>query len=212
MHTSAIKMAFHMRICLFGALFGVSSLVFADISNDIAKCAAIGGSAKRLSCFDDLAKRLGLNVPETKITVAKGRWKVTESISKIDDSTNVYITLESNQAVAGRFGEVRPSLWLRCGENKTNVFINVGLYLGLHEISVLTRFDKEKAVTNNWSVSTDTKAIFVRASDIQVAKEMMQHEKLLVQLTPFNEAPVTFEFDIGGLSEVIKPLRKACHW
>jgi type VI secretion system protein VasI len=193
-------------------LFFMSSSVFAGVNSDIAKCSAIEGSGERLSCFDDLSKKLGLNKPKTKTTVGKGKWRVTESVSKIDDSTTVYVTVDSNETVRGKFGSEHPSLWLRCAENKTEAFINVGLYLGLNETSVLTRMDKDKAVTKTWSISTDTKAIFVRGSDIRFAKELMQHEKLLVQLTPYNDNPVTFEFDVGGLSEAIKPLRKACHW
>jgi len=196
---------------LFMLLF-MSSSAFADVDNDIAKCSAIEGSGERLSCFDDLSKKLGLDKPKTRTTARKGKWRVTESVSKIDDSTTVYVTVNSNGTVRGKFGSKQPSLWLRCAENKTEVFIDVGLYLGLNETSVLTRMDKDKAVTKTWSISTDTKAIFVRGSDIRFAKELMQHEKLLVQLTPYNDNPVTFEFGIGGLSEAIKPLRKACHW
>ncbi|GAB6041403.1 hypothetical protein JCM17961_20770 [Endothiovibrio diazotrophicus] len=88
----------------------------------------------------------------------------------------------------------------------------MGLYLGLRKTSVLTRLDKETASTSDWSISTDTKAVFAPTSPIQFTKTLMNHEKLLVQLTPYHDNPATFEFDIGGLPKAIAPLRRACHW
>ena len=85
-------------------------------------------------------------------------------------------------------------------------------YLGLDETRMLTRLDKQKSKTKLWSISTDNKAVFVRGSDIGFTKELMKHDKLLTQITPYGESPVMATFDIRGLTEAIKPLRKTCHW
>ncbi|EIA1333958.1 hypothetical protein K6675_004653 [Vibrio parahaemolyticus] len=43
-------------------------------------------------------------------------------------------------------------------------------------------------------------------------KNLCSIEQLLTQITPYSESPVMATFDVSGLSEAIKPLRKACHW
>jgi len=40
----------------------------------------------------------------------------------------------------------------------------------------------------------------------------MKHDNFLTQITPYGENPVMATFDIQGLKEAIKPLRKACGW
>ena len=41
---------------------------------------------------------------------------------------------------------------------------------------------------------------------------MMLSDKLLAQVTPYNENPVTAIFNTRGMIEAIKPLRQTCHW
>ncbi|NOQ93772.1 MAG: hypothetical protein GQ547_03955 [Methylophaga sp.] len=152
------------------------------------------------------------HVPQNKRTSDKGKWQVREDASLIDDSENVYLSITANELVRSGYNRVRPVLYIRCAENITNVYIMWNLYLGLETTRMLTRFDKQMAITKNWSISSDTKAVFVRGSKINFAKELMSHDKLLAKITPYNEAPVIATFDIAGLWESIKPLRQACHW
>ncbi len=190
----------------------ISSVAFAGTKERIAKCAANDSDASRLICYDNLAKSLGVDKPKTKITVGKGKWRIREDKSPIDDSVNVYLSVSANETVTSGYKTVKPIIYVRCAENKTNIFLVWDLYLGIDETRMLTRFDKEKPETRTWSISTDYKAVFVRSSDISFAKKMMKHDKLLAQITPYGESPVMATFDIRGLSEAIKPLRKACHW
>lgn len=76
----------------------------------------------------------------------------------------------------------------------------------------MTRFDRAKAQTKTWSISTDNKAAFVPGNDVAFAKEMMNYGKMLTQVTPYGEVPVTAVFNIEGLKEAVKPIRKACRW
>jgi len=198
-------------IFIFGIVF-TSSVAFAGTQTEVAKCAAKGSDASRLICYDNLAKSLGVDKPKTKISTGKGKWIVREDKSAIDDTINVYLSISSNKPIRSGYNTVRPTLYVRCAENKTNIFLTWNLYLGIDETTMLTRFDKQKANTRSWSISTDNKAVFIRGSDINFAKQLMKHDKLLTQITPYSESPVMATFDIRGLSEAIKPLRKACRW
>lgn len=184
----------------------------ADIKKNIAKCASIEDDVSRIACFDDLAEKLGVNKPIIKTTVGSGKWEMRQEQSQIDDSTNICIALVAENIVHSGYKTVQPVLYLRCAENKTTVFISWDLFLGSDDTDVLTRFDKQKAITKSWLVSTDHTAIFVRGGDIAFIKEIMKHDKLLVQLTPYGENPIMTTFDIRGLSETIAPLQKACNW
>lgn len=201
-----------LKALLIIACAAASSVVLADTKQDIARCAATPADAARLVCYDAVARALGVDRPSSTTTTGIGKWSVRSDRSPIDDSVNVYLSVESDEPVRSGYNTVRPSPFIRCSENQTNVFLNWGLYLGLDSTQMLTRFDSEEATTETWSISTDNKAVFVRGSDIGFAKKMMGYEKLLAQITPYGESPVMATFPIAGLSEAIKPLRQACNW
>ena len=193
-------------------LITISFNTWADQKKDIAICASKKGDATRLICFDSLAEKLDVDKVESKTIPSSSKWSVHEDRSPIDDSVNVTLSLTSNDRVKSGYKNVQPRLYVRCSENKTNVFITWDLYLGLKQTQMLTRFDKQKALTNTWTLSTDNQAVFVKGSDIGFAKKLTKYNKLLTQITPYNKSPVMATFDLSGLSEAIKPLRKECGW
>ncbi|MBI1887715.1 MAG: type VI secretion protein [Nitrosomonadales bacterium] len=198
-------------IVVVWAVFLIGEAVAAE-KQEIAKCAAKNSDAARLVCYDALARSLGVDKPKSTIVQGSGKWKLTVNRSPIDDSENVYLAVEAEEIVRSGYKTAKPMLYVRCAEKKTNVFLTWDLYLGLESTEMLTRFDGAKATTDTWSISTDNSAVFVQGSDIAFAKKMMVHEKLLAQVTPYGESPVMATFKIAGLSEAIKPLRKACGW
>jgi len=202
-----------MRLLVSIAILLMSIGANADgTTKAIARCAAIEGDAARLVCFDELARELGVDRPKSNTTVGKGQWIVQSDRSPIDDSVNVFLALRSKEAIKSGYNTVRPTLILRCSENRTEVYVTWDLYLGLDSTRILERFDSQKARTRSWGVSTDRKASFFRGGHVGFAKKMMEHEKLLLQVTPYGESPVMATFALGGLGEAIKPLREACHW
>lgn len=198
-----------LLIVLFISMFSMH--VFANEKQDISKCAAKKSNADRLICYDNLARSLKVKEPDTTFQ-KKGAWRVVTEKSAIDDSLNVHVSVESDAAVHSGYKNVTPTLHIRCAENKTQVFINWDLYLGIDQTMMLTRFDDTKANTDEWTISTNNKAVFVRGNNIAFAKKLMNHNKLLVQITPHGENSVMATFNIKGLSEAIKPLREACRW
>lgn len=145
--------------------------------------------------------------------IGNGRWRVSSNVSMIDDSTNVYVSLPADDTISGQFGaETRPSLWIRCKENQTEVFVNWDVYLGIDSTRVLERLDDERARTRTWSISTDHKATFYQGSRIDFARNLMAHNKLLLQLTPYGESPVTAIFSLPGLENALVQLRESCGW
>lgn len=190
----------------------ILSILKADLKEDIAICASKNSDADRLICYDDLEKKLDLKGPKQEVINDKGKWNVTIDRSPIDDSQQVILTLDAETTVQGNFNSYTPTLVLRCSENKTEAYIVWGIYLGVGKTRVLTRLDQDRARTRNWSLSTDNKATFAPGNNVYFIKKLMKHRKLLVQTVPYGANPVMTTFQLDGLNEAIKPLRKACHW
>ena len=202
-------MAFFQGLLLILIL---ANAAFADVKEEIAKCASIADKDRRLECFDAVADTLGNDKALIRPATAYGKWFVSTKQSMIDDSTNVYLSLEAEDDIDTGYGTTRPILHLRCSENKTSLFIVWNLYLGENSIEVLTRVDQQKAKSSYWSISTDNKAIFAPGRDTKYAKILARHKTLIVQLTPSGRSPLRATFDVTGLAEAMRPLQEACHW
>ncbi|WP_052481021.1 type VI secretion system-associated protein TagO [Gilvimarinus agarilyticus] len=199
-------------LCLL-ILTSAPQLLYAETTKEIAKCAATSADATRLICYDDLAKSLGVDKPKTTHNTGAGNWSVTTKVSPIDDTTNVYMSVQADESVQSGYKKVRPSLHIRCKEDSTDVYFSWGLYLGTKFTRILTRLDKEEAKDRLWNISTDRKAAFAIDNDIlPYIKNLFGNDKLLAQVTPYGESPVMATFSITGTEEAIKPLREACHW
>lgn len=143
-------------------------------------------------------------------------WIVRTKTSPIDDSKNVYISLEANGSVGDGFSKTTPELLLRCKENKTEAYIRTGMAARYESgnsgaATVLLRFDKEKAMEENFTRSTDDKALFF-PDPIHFITKMLENKKMLFQFTPAASSLATTTFNLSGLGEELGDLRRACHW
>ena len=188
-----------------------SGKAFAAIDEkEYAKCAVIDGDLARLECFDNLVKDKKLDGRQSQPTsiAGKGKWSVSVDVNPIDDSKTVTLILDADSG-KNRWGKP-VFLVARCRSNSTDLYIGWNDYLG-SEADVLTRVGDNKAITQRWDMSTDKKAAFHR-KPISFLKEMLTSSKLVAQVTPYNESPVTAVFNTAGLSNAIKPLRETCGW
>lgn len=177
---------------------------------EYARFAIVEGDLARLECFDGLAVSKKLNGRQNQsIPIAgEGKWKVSVDVNPIDDSKTATLILNAD---SGKNKWGKPVyLVARCKSNTTDLYIGWNDYLG-RDASVLTRVGTNKAVTQRWGMSTDKKATF-HNKPVPLLKEMLGSSKLVAQVTPYNESPVTAIFDIAGLKNAIKPLRGTCSW
>src|SRR5690625_7321860 len=117
-----------MRLVTKGllALTCLSLVHFAAHANTdkVLKCSSIDDSIKRLECFDGLASELQTKANEEakKELAATDKnkdspWDVRIEKSKMDDSTSVFLTSTSLDAVPGRlrYEVARPRLTIQIG-------------------------------------------------------------------------------------------------
>lgn len=196
------------KLIITVSILFLSSLALADTDKEIAKCSIIKGDLDRLQCFDNLSKSKGLDKKQTTATDIKdkGKWSVLIQTNPLDDSQTVSLSLEADS------GQGKPIYFIaRCQSNKTEVYISWNRFLGLDETQVTLRVGTNKSINSTWDISTDNKATFHRRP-IQLLKEMLSSDKILAQVTPYSENPVTASFDTKGLVNAIKPLRETCKW
>ena len=144
----------------------------------------------------------------TKPEKKKG-WEYSSSTSPIDDSKGHILRLEANEKTAtGIFGNT-PTLIIRHKEGETEVYINIGSYLGSDEISVVHRLDNNPPRTWDWGLSSDSKAIFYPSNERPFILQMLKAKRLVIRLTPFGESPITSTFNLTGLDEALNPMKPA---
>ena len=199
------------KLALFVASLCVAAGAHATIDEkEYAKCAVINGDLARLQCYDDLASNKKLNgLQNQPASIAgKGKWDVRIRVNPIDDSKTVSMVLDADSGTS-KWG--KPIyLVARCKSNETDLYIGWNDYLG-QEVEVLTRIGRNKAITQPWSMSTNNKTTFHR-NPIPFLKELSSSTKLLAQVTPYNENPITAIFNTAGLEMAMKPLRETCNW
>lgn len=155
--------------------------------------------------------------PEKKAPPPEPRspWSVASRQSKIDDSTNVYVSTEARGTIPGTIGvPVRPTLWISCRENTTRLYVAWDRFVTTQDTVVTYRIDSQPARKRRWNMSTDHEStgLWSGGAAIPFVKSLFDTNQVLFRVTPHGDSAVTATFDTDGLAEKIKPLREACHW
>jgi type VI secretion system protein VasI len=176
-------------------------------------CAQIQNDAARLECYDlKFRKSSAVTQP------AETDWVVKEEHSKIDDSTNVFLKINSTDSIKNQYGvDTYFGLFIRCEEKQTDMFIVFGDYFmsSLNGAGTITyRVDQQPAKKKALTESNDHKALglWSAVAAVPFVKELFSGSTLLVRATPYSDSTVTAEFRIAGIEDAIKPLRAACKW
>jgi type VI secretion system protein VasI len=146
-----------------------------------------------------------------------GRWSVSEAQSPMDDSKTVMLGLDADAPIQAWLETPTPSLWIRCKEHKTSVYIYTGSptspeYGEYGTAKVRIRFDKGAAVTQRWTLTTDSKGLVAPAGAVALARRVANAETMIFQFTPHNASPATATFMVKGLKEKLPLVAQACGW
>lgn len=189
-------------------------------------CLAEDSDRKKLQCVDDLTVAVK-SKPQTRddkptaaalsapVEPVKQSWTIMEEASKMDGSPTVYMSTFSDDKFVSSYGEMtRALLTLRCIERTTSLFVSGSWYLGGDRVPIMYRIDNEKPVAQQWSPSTDAKAVGLwnGATAIPFLKALFGKQTLLMRVTPWREGYREISFNVADIAEKVQPLRKACNW
>jgi type VI secretion system protein VasI len=181
-----------------------------DIKKALAGCAALDVETARLDCFEQLTKAITQIPAETpppresrfKGSAAPGTWKVEAATNPLDDTTSVGLGLvDSTDSM---------QLVLLCQQGKPRAYVTTGKYLGAKTTTVVARIGEAKAESKEWPLSMNQKAAFYPGDAGPFIKKLLAVKRLVVQVSPLSENPVTAVFDMSGLPSVVAPLRQTC--
>jgi len=194
----------------------------ASLADKINACATHQDKTRRLQCFDRIAIYVMIDsvtqegkksdaMPSPKPLVKAGSWQLKESVSVMDDSKSLLLSLESMKSVNTMFGPAKPVLGIMCqARSGLSLYVHFGAYLGIGNINVQTRLDKLPAHDDVWQAATSGQAVFVVQKVEQFIYSLVRHGSLLVATRAVDGTELIADFNVEGLAQQIKPLEEMC--
>jgi type VI secretion system protein VasI len=187
-------------------------------AEDGSICALLEDDRKRLDCYDLLFKKPQAEKPKpaepakTKTATGTGKWQLDSQLSKLDDSTNLFVSVAAIEPYDDGYESEYAGLTIACREGKTNLWVD--FQTSMFGNAVIYRIDKTPAAKLKVELSSNSEALGLWTPEeaIPFAKKLLAADRLLIRAQPVGESAADFEFPVAGLAEAIKPLRKACRW
>jgi len=113
-----------------------------------------------------------------------------------------------------RVSDLRPSLWFRCIDGKMSGFLDWGIFLDVEKARIVFRLDSDPPKALIAPVSKDHKKIEPISENwvILRIKQMFGKKTLTARVTPQGQKTLAVVFNISGIENAVKPLRKSCYW
>ena len=137
-----------------------------------------------------------------------GEWETTKSLDPLTDKPSITAVLKAND-------KQRLGLILRCKNGEVDLFITWGDYLGSDDPKVTWRIDDERPKTRSWSLSTNKAGTFYPSMINGITPgafiaQLAAADRFVVQVTPYNEGPVTAVFDLKGIDVIAPQVLELC--
>tara|TARA_B100001250_G_scaffold55793_1_gene43126 strand:+ start:1966 stop:2688 length:723 start_codon:yes stop_codon:yes gene_type:complete len=132
-----------------------------------------------------------------------GNCIVTEKIDLMDDSKIILIFIPSE-------GDDNVTLYIRCNQNKIDLWINWDTYISNEPVRVQERLDKNEMFEMEWHPSNDGTATFHKYPESFI-KNLLKSKKLVLRLTPYNSNSITEVFMINNLKEALNHFKDNCN-
>ncbi len=211
-----------MRLVSMVVGFGlVARFAHAQASvEQLARCAAIPAAALRLQCYETLAKHKSDSSSRSPQRVRVGdrtigNWIMSVEIDPISDQKGVTFALVGE----GTNPINTPTLIIRCKGGQLDTYVAPDEYLaneysGLSESPEVTiRLGREPATQERWKASSDHTAAFHPGDRARVEtfiRNLARYDRVAIQVTPYQKAPVAMVFQLAGIAQVNQELWAIC--
>jgi hypothetical protein len=158
---------------------------------------------------------LGSSMIAAATQAGVGQWRVSKSVSKLDDSQTVSVSLGAEKAISGWPGRTAtPKLIFRCREGDVDAYVAAGLQSHVEASGGTTawiRIDEQPPFRVSLGESTTGEGSFFRYP-ANVALELEGRSRMLFRFTPFKSSPQETSFDVRGIEKALLPVMAACDW
>lgn len=159
----------------------------------------------------------GAKAPPDVAPEKSSAWTVSEEKSPLDDSSNVYASVDAQNKVRGWLTSERPSLSVRCKEGKLEAYLDAKSQLtsrldfdaGQSLAAITYRVGTAPPVKSRVPESSDGRALFFRKPESFI-RNLRGADRLVVEYTPFQAGIGVATFAIGGSAEAMKRVLSAC--
>jgi hypothetical protein len=200
------------RILFLAVLLAVPAMVWGqdtDVDERIADCAAIEDNAERLTCYDDLARELGLvTMAAVPVTATAGHWLVSAGRDP-GGERHVVLTLPAS---GGKSNWGKPiSLIMSCSGDGAEVRIHWNEWLG-SKTRVALRVDDGPWEREEWAVAEDKESTLYPGDTAAFFAALRAAVEVRAEVTPRDADPIWAVFDVRGLAHAVADLEAPCGW
>lgn len=141
-----------------------------------------------------------------------GNWAVQRTVSNIDRSTNVSVSINAATEILIGNQSVTPVLDIQCNENKTTFQVKANTVIGSGNVNVNLDLDGRDSINSRWVFTDDQLAITPTGQYIGTLQLLMKAGMMNVSFQTIDEQIITIPFRVNQLPAAIFPLQQACHW
>lgn len=145
--------------------------------------------------------------------VDSGDWVFFSETSRLDNSTTAVVSLDAAEPVTTWLSQTTPSLVVGCANNGALVFVIANTQLDsdyqTDTISVRLRYDSDAVRSLRMDVNDDNDTMYFQNTQ-QTIRDLLAHDQMLFEFTPFNAGPDDTYFDLRGFDQALEQLRPYC--
>ncbi|MGZ9109296.1 MAG: hypothetical protein ACXW4B_10820 [Micavibrio sp.] len=184
---------------------------YKELGLRMKNCKSITSLITRSQCYDAVVLDFDLeSLNRLDIGKGMGKWKVTTEKSPVDDTQNVFASILGDEYIQNRQGKAtKPSLILRCKEQKVEGYILWDEKLGYVDVLVNTRIGKGEQEGARWKLSADKTAAFI-PDPTAFAQSLIGQDSLYTSIWIPSADPIATNYDIRGSALALQPLLDAC--
>lgn len=184
---------------------------YKELGLRMKNCKSITSLITRSQCYDAVVLDFDLeSLNRLDIGKSMGKWKVTTEKSPVDDTQNVFASILGDEYIQNRQGKfTKPSLVLRCKEQKIEGYILWDEKLGYVDVLVNTRIGRGEQTGARWKLSADKMAAFI-PDPTAFTQSLIGEDSLYTSIWIPSTDPIATNYDIRGAALALQPLLDAC--
>ena len=135
---------------------------------------------------------------------AQSNIKINGYYDKVIDNNILNLTIKSENIHPIDNEDKNGFLLIRSDGGELSLKINWGgIYLGFGNRDVTYRIGQDLTITENWE-TTNKHMVTIAKHPVDLIKIMQESTTVIFRTTPYQESPISYEFDLSDLKNIIE--------